>query len=150
MTVGMCEWCNSIIYVRYYEILLLLSWFRGDHRWCLDWWMDLLTTYTHDSELQALTTLSLISTIHGSPQHPISLFPACCVIPCHCLVTAFNSGNSSTSVVMLFCPLVNTPQPNCQLNCSAIFSEPPLQNSTLNSQTGGHFTPTGCHLVTGL
>jgi hypothetical protein len=30
--------------------------------------MDLLTTYTHDSELQAITVLSLISTIHKSLQ----------------------------------------------------------------------------------
>jgi hypothetical protein len=35
--------------------------------------MDLLTTYTHDPELQAFTALSLISTIHKSPHHPLSL-----------------------------------------------------------------------------
>jgi hypothetical protein len=40
----------------------------------LDWWMDLLTTYTHDSELQAITAPPLISTIHKSPQHLLSLF----------------------------------------------------------------------------
>jgi hypothetical protein len=34
--------------------------------------MDLLTTYTHDSELQALAAPSPISTIH-KPQHPLSL-----------------------------------------------------------------------------
>jgi hypothetical protein len=48
--------------------------------WCatvrrgMDWILDLLTTYTHHSELQAITALSLISTIHSSPQHPLSLF----------------------------------------------------------------------------
>jgi hypothetical protein len=36
--------------------------------------MALLITYTHDSELQAITTPLLISTIHRSPQHPLSLF----------------------------------------------------------------------------
>jgi hypothetical protein len=36
--------------------------------------MDLLTAYTHDSELQAITTPLLISTIQKSPQHPLSLF----------------------------------------------------------------------------
>jgi hypothetical protein len=41
---------------------------RGDYKRGLDWWMDLLTTHTHDSELQALTTL-----IHKSPQHPLNL-----------------------------------------------------------------------------
>jgi hypothetical protein len=36
--------------------------------------MGLLPTYTHDSELQAVTAPPLISTIHISPQHPPSLF----------------------------------------------------------------------------
>jgi hypothetical protein len=36
--------------------------------------MDLLTTYTNNSELQAITAPPLISTIHKSPQHPLSLF----------------------------------------------------------------------------
>jgi hypothetical protein len=40
----------------------------------LDWILDLLATYTHDSEERAITTLPLISTIHKSPQHPLSLF----------------------------------------------------------------------------
>jgi hypothetical protein len=33
-----------------------------DYRRGLDWWMDLLTTYTHDSELQVITAPLLIST----------------------------------------------------------------------------------------
>jgi hypothetical protein len=36
--------------------------------------MDSLTTCTHNSELQVITVPSLISTIHKSPQHPLSLF----------------------------------------------------------------------------
>jgi hypothetical protein len=36
--------------------------------------MDLLTTYTHDSELQAITESPLISTIHKLPQNPLRLF----------------------------------------------------------------------------
>jgi hypothetical protein len=36
--------------------------------------LDLLTTYTQDSELEAITAPSLISTIHKSAQHPLSLF----------------------------------------------------------------------------
>jgi hypothetical protein len=36
--------------------------------------MDLMTTYIHDSELQAVTVSLLISTIHISPQHLQSLF----------------------------------------------------------------------------
>jgi hypothetical protein len=35
--------------------------------------MNLLITYTHDSELQAITALHL-STIHKSPQHSLNLF----------------------------------------------------------------------------
>jgi hypothetical protein len=34
--------------------------------------MDLLTTYKHDSELRAITAPPLFSTIHKSPQHPLS------------------------------------------------------------------------------
>jgi hypothetical protein len=36
--------------------------------------MHLLTTHTHDSERQAITAPPLRSTIHKSPQHPLSLF----------------------------------------------------------------------------
>jgi hypothetical protein len=36
--------------------------------------MDLLTTCTHHSELQVITTLSLIFALHKSPQHLLSLF----------------------------------------------------------------------------
>jgi hypothetical protein len=42
----------------------------SDSRRGLYWWMDLLTIYTHDSELQAITAPPLISTIHKPPQHP--------------------------------------------------------------------------------
>jgi hypothetical protein len=41
---------------------------------CMHWRMDFLTTYTHHSELQVITEPPLISTIHRSPQHPLSLF----------------------------------------------------------------------------
>jgi hypothetical protein len=43
--------------------------------------MDLLTTYTHDSELQAITAPPLISTIHKSPQHLLSLFQPAVSLP---------------------------------------------------------------------
>jgi hypothetical protein len=45
-----------------------------DYRWGTDWWMDLLTTCTHHWELQAITAPQLISTVHKSPQQPLSLF----------------------------------------------------------------------------
>jgi hypothetical protein len=40
----------------------------------MEWWMDLLTTYTHHLELQVITAPSLISTIHKSPEQVPSLF----------------------------------------------------------------------------
>jgi hypothetical protein len=44
-----------------------------DYRRGFNWWMNLLITYTHDSELQAITVPLLISTIHKSPQRPLNL-----------------------------------------------------------------------------
>jgi hypothetical protein len=99
----------------------------------MDWILDLVTTRTHHSELQVIAAPLLISTVHRSPQHPLSLFPACCVFKSHSLAMASNSGNSSAS-----CAHVITVQQisrnwtlvNCQLNYSAISSQPPLQSST--------------------
>jgi hypothetical protein len=48
--------------------------------------------YTHDSELQVLTVLSLISTVHKSPQYSLSLSVAYCVFS-RFLATASNSGD---------------------------------------------------------
>jgi thiaminase len=45
-----------------------------DYRQGLDWWMDLLTTYTHCLWLHSIIAPPLISTVHKSPQHPLSLF----------------------------------------------------------------------------
>jgi hypothetical protein len=47
-----------------------------DYRRGLNLWMDLLTTYTHHSELQVIRAPSLISTFYKSPQHLLSLFQA--------------------------------------------------------------------------
>jgi hypothetical protein len=54
--------------------VFILSQFRGDYRRGLDWWMDLLTTYKHDSELHTITALSLIYIPYKSLQHPLRLF----------------------------------------------------------------------------
>jgi hypothetical protein len=67
---------------------ILLSRSMCDYRRGLDWLLDLLTTYTHDLELRAITAPLLISTIEKSSQHPISLFPACCVLTSRALATA--------------------------------------------------------------
>jgi hypothetical protein len=59
--------------------------------------MDLLTAYTHDPELRAFTTLSLISTPIN--HHMLNLPPGYSVFTSRCLVTALNSGDTSASVL---------------------------------------------------
>jgi hypothetical protein len=88
--------------------------------------MDLLTTYTHHSELGAITALLLTSTLYKS-QDPLRLSPACCVFISRSLATASNSGDSSASRAQVL-PSSRV-ELNCQLNYSAISSQPPLQNS---------------------
>jgi hypothetical protein len=50
-----------------------------DYRRGMDWWMDLLTTYTYHPELQVITALSLIFTLYKLPQHLLSLFYLLCL-----------------------------------------------------------------------
>jgi hypothetical protein len=59
--------------------------------------MDLLTTYTHDPELQTLTTPSLISTFYKTLHAKSSSTYIDFTI--RCLVTNLKNGDSSTSVV---------------------------------------------------
>jgi hypothetical protein len=103
----------------------ILSRFMCDYRRGLDWWMDLLATSTHDSELQAVTTLSPISTLYKSL--PAKSSPAGSVFTSRFLVTALNS-----SLQLLcsrrYCP-ANILQVTVNLIISAISSQPPLQNS---------------------
>jgi hypothetical protein len=101
--------------------LYILSWFTCGYRQGMDWWIDLLTTYTHHSELQVITALSLISTLYKSPTEPTNPFPACCVISCS-LGTASNCGDSSVSCSQVLSS--QTPVQN-------------MQNSTLSCQLPG-------------
>jgi hypothetical protein len=78
------------------KFILSHVWVR-DYRREMVWWMDLMTTYTHHSELKVITALSLISTIYKSPQHPLNLSPACCVFISRSLATVSNSGDYSAS-----------------------------------------------------
>jgi hypothetical protein len=80
----------------------------------MDWWMDLLTIYTHHLKLQVITALLLISTIHNLLKAKSS--PAFSVFHSSSLTTASNRGNSSAS------------------RAHVLSSQPPLQNSTLNLQ----------------
>jgi hypothetical protein len=65
-----------------------------------------LTTYIHHSELQVITALLLISTLHKSPQHPLNIFQLCVFIG-RSPATAFNSRGSSASQP----PVELNPQP---------------------------------------
>jgi hypothetical protein len=78
-------------------------------------------------ELQVITALSLISTLYKWPQHPLSLFQP--VLTSRSLTTASKSGDSAASraQVLLSQPPV---QNSCQLDYSAISTQPPLQSST--------------------
>jgi hypothetical protein len=51
----------------------------------------------HDSELQVITALSLISTGHKSPQHPQNLLLAYCIFIGRSLATVSNNEDSSAS-----------------------------------------------------
>jgi hypothetical protein len=53
--------------------------------------MDLFTDHIHDSELQTITTPSLITTAPSKP------FPACCIFISRSLAAASNSDDSSAS-----------------------------------------------------
>jgi hypothetical protein len=90
--------------------IYLCEYIRG-----MDWWMDLLTTYIHHSELQVTTALSIISTLYKSPQHLLNLFPACLFIS-RSLATASNSGDYSAS------------------RAQVLSSQPPVQNSQLTTK----------------
>jgi hypothetical protein len=59
----------------------------GYYRRGVDRWMDLLTTYTHHSELQVITALSVISTFCKSLQHPLSLFETSIIVSWQRLLT---------------------------------------------------------------
>jgi hypothetical protein len=78
-----------------------------DYRRGLDWWMHLLSTYTNNSELQALTAPPLISARYKSLY--TKPFPACCVSTSRSPATVSNSGDSSAS-----CPQVPSSQPPAQ------------------------------------
>jgi hypothetical protein len=95
--------------------------------------LDLLTTCRHHSELQVITCLSLISILHKLPQHPVSLFPTCCVSNSSSLAMASNSRDSSASRAHIITSrriCCNSTLVNSQFNYSAISSQPVLQSST--------------------
>jgi hypothetical protein len=61
--------------------------------------MNLLITYTHDSEIQVITAPLLICIVHKSPQHPVSFFQ---VFTSRTLAAASNGGDSSALHAQVF------------------------------------------------
>jgi hypothetical protein len=84
--------------------------------------MYLLTTFAHDSKLQAITAPPLISTFNKSPQHPLRLFQPAVSSPA--LATASNGGDSSAWRVQV------------------LSSQPPLQNC-LTTRSQNYVTTDG-------
>jgi hypothetical protein len=76
----------------------------------MDWWMALLTTGTHHSELQEITALPLMSTLYSSPQHSLNVFQSAVLTICS-LATAANSADSSASCAQVL------PSPTLVQNC---------------------------------
>jgi hypothetical protein len=85
------------------------------------WWMDLLTTYTHHSELQVITFL-LLNSLQITIAHA-KLFPVFYVFNSSSLATASNNGDSSAS------------------RAQVISSQPSSQNSNLNWQLSFNYIP---------
>jgi hypothetical protein len=83
--------------------------------------------------LGTASTYNAITDFHTSQitTAPAKPFPPCCIFASHSLATVPNSGDSSASrsQALLSQPLVQNFF-NCQLNYSAISSQPPLQSST--------------------
>jgi hypothetical protein len=119
--------------IKFLITYIIVRIYACDYRRGMDWMLYLLTTCTHHSELPVIIALSLISILYKSPQHSLSLFPACCVFNRRFLATASNSGDSSASrahiVIVRWTPC-NWTLVNCQLNYSATSSQPTLQSST--------------------
>jgi hypothetical protein len=74
-----CHWIlfrSGWIQCRMLQLISLVFIFTcmRDYRRGFGFVSDLLTTYTHNSELEAITAPPLISTIHKTPQHTLSLF----------------------------------------------------------------------------
>jgi hypothetical protein len=94
----------------------ILSRFMCDYRRGMDRWIDLLTIYTYNSELQA-NTISLDYTLHKSLHADSSL--TCSVFNSRFLVTNVNSGDSSAFCAQVL-PSRFQYRTDCQLSTELI------------------------------
>jgi hypothetical protein len=108
--------------------LYILSRFRS-----INWWLDLLTTYTHHLELHIIMAAPLICTIYKSPQHQLSLFQPAVPAPAVTWQRLLSVEILQLPVLHSFlCRLLfrNACQLLPQLNWITTFSQPSLQSST--------------------
>jgi hypothetical protein len=99
-------------------------------------WLDLFTTCAHQSELQAITALSLTSTICISPQHPLSFFQPFVtspVVPWQELLTFEILQLPALGSFLRRPSFKNACQLFPQLNWIAVSSQPPLKSSTVHN-----------------
>jgi hypothetical protein len=98
----------------------------------MDYSVDLFTTYSHDSDLQVITELWPISTVHKSLHAKSS--PACSVLNSCSLATASKSGDPSASRAQIL-----SSQPSAQ-NSAKLSVNLLLKTVLLISRHGPHRT----------
>jgi hypothetical protein len=84
------KWGWHYFYIGVFLLSFILSLVGCDYRRGMGWWMDLLITYTHHSELQVIAALSLIPTPYKLLHAKSS--PACSFFNSNSLATGYNSG----------------------------------------------------------
>jgi hypothetical protein len=106
------------------KVILILSWFMGDYRRGMDWWMPLLAQLGNTYNYSAIADLHTFQITIASAKP----FPSCCVFNNRCLATASNSGDSSA--------------PRAQV----LWSQLPVRNSCQFPQS--QLTTANCQLST--
>jgi hypothetical protein len=104
----------------------------------MDLKLDLFTPCTRHSELQVITTLSLIFTIHTSPQHTLSFFQPAVSSPAvswQGLLTVEILQLPALRSFLRWLSFRNACQLFPQLNLIAISSQPPLQSTNADTNT---------------
>lgn len=120
-----CKWIMAYVYctavhVMYVCMYCHILWNDSIEGVSDNWILYLLTAYTYNSELQAISEQPLISTIHEITTAHVKSLPACCIFTSRSLATAANSGDSS----------VLRPQFLSEMRLSSncpFFSQPPVQ-----------------------
>jgi hypothetical protein len=101
----------------------------GDYRRGLDWWIDLLTTCTHDSEIHCTCNYSATANLHNSQitTAPAKSSPYCYVFTRLSLATTSSSENSSAPHVQVLSSQTPVQNGLCRPN---LHQDNPVSNST--------------------